>query len=144
MQAASVNLQNEPILAYVNEVLEESIAKSRKLSHELSPSFLYHGIAYVYILFMFHVVSGSHFLVSNLGEYAVSATGRITSLFGVIVFSAALVIGIHGMHVLLQDLLKEKIETGRELEERNALYTPPIIGDTTRARVDQDAFCGKL
>ncbi len=46
LQSASVNLQNNPILASVNEILEESIAKSRKLSHELSPPILYHGSLY--------------------------------------------------------------------------------------------------
>jgi signal transduction histidine kinase len=46
LQTANVNLQNDPILASVNEILEESIAKSRRLSHELSPPVLYHGSLY--------------------------------------------------------------------------------------------------
>jgi PAS domain S-box-containing protein len=46
LQAAKLNLPNEPSLEYVNEILEESIAKSRRLSHELSPPVLYHGSLY--------------------------------------------------------------------------------------------------
>jgi signal transduction histidine kinase/ActR/RegA family two-component response regulator len=46
LQAANVNLQNEPTLESVKEILVESIEKSRKLSHELSPPVLYHGSLY--------------------------------------------------------------------------------------------------
>jgi PAS domain S-box-containing protein len=46
LQAAQVNLPNEPNLECVNVILEESIAKSRRLSHELSPPVLYHGSLY--------------------------------------------------------------------------------------------------
>ena len=46
LQAAGINLKNDPILASVNEILEESISKSRRLSHELSPPVLYHGSLY--------------------------------------------------------------------------------------------------
>lgn len=46
LQAANQNLQNEPTFESVKEILVESIEKSRKLSHELSPPVLYHGSLY--------------------------------------------------------------------------------------------------
>ena len=46
LQAACINLKNDPILASVNEILEESIAITRRLSHELNPPVLYHGSLY--------------------------------------------------------------------------------------------------
>jgi PAS domain S-box-containing protein len=46
LKAANVNLQNEPTLEFVKEILVESIEKSRKLSHELSPPVLYYGSLY--------------------------------------------------------------------------------------------------
>ena len=46
LQGAVINLKNDPILSSVNEILEKSIDKSRRLSHELSPPVLYHGSLY--------------------------------------------------------------------------------------------------
>ena len=42
LQAISVDMPSEPTLTYVAELLEESIDKSRLLSHELSPAVLQH------------------------------------------------------------------------------------------------------
>jgi PAS domain S-box-containing protein len=43
LQSIAPNLPPEPMLANVEQLLEESIAKSRRLSHELSPAVLYHA-----------------------------------------------------------------------------------------------------
>jgi PAS domain S-box-containing protein len=43
LQAVSATLPHEPMLQHVNQILEESIAKSRRLSHELSPAVLHHS-----------------------------------------------------------------------------------------------------
>jgi signal transduction histidine kinase/ActR/RegA family two-component response regulator len=43
LQAVCADLPPEPILANVGKLLEESIAKSRRLSHELSPMMLHHS-----------------------------------------------------------------------------------------------------
>jgi PAS domain S-box-containing protein len=43
LQAACANLSSQPLLTNVGKMLEESIAKSRCLSHELSPMVLYHS-----------------------------------------------------------------------------------------------------
>jgi signal transduction histidine kinase len=37
------NFSNDPLLKYVGQILEESIAKTRQLSHELSPAVLHHS-----------------------------------------------------------------------------------------------------
>jgi PAS domain S-box-containing protein len=37
------NFPNEPLLKYVGQILEESITKTRSLSHELSPAVLHHS-----------------------------------------------------------------------------------------------------
>jgi PAS domain S-box-containing protein len=46
LQAIGRGSATEPVLAIVTEILEESIAKSRSLSHELSPPVLHHGSLY--------------------------------------------------------------------------------------------------
>ena len=43
LQAACESLPPEPMLANVEQLLEESIGKSRRLSHELSPAVLHHS-----------------------------------------------------------------------------------------------------
>lgn len=44
MQLQSIpNLSNEPQLLYVEQILTESITKTRRLSHELSPAVLHHS-----------------------------------------------------------------------------------------------------
>jgi PAS domain S-box-containing protein len=43
LQAACADLPSQPMLANVGKLLEESIAKSRRLSHELSPTLLHHS-----------------------------------------------------------------------------------------------------
>lgn len=46
LQAFCSGSATEPVLAIVTKILEESIAKSRRLSHELSPPVLHHGSLY--------------------------------------------------------------------------------------------------
>jgi signal transduction histidine kinase/ActR/RegA family two-component response regulator len=46
LQAIDSGSTSEPVLASVTQILEESIAKSRRLSHELSPPVLHHGSLY--------------------------------------------------------------------------------------------------
>ncbi|KJS30572.1 MAG: hypothetical protein VR64_15240 [Desulfatitalea sp. BRH_c12] len=46
LQAISGGSSTEPVLASVTQILEESIAKSRRLAHELSPPVLHRGSLY--------------------------------------------------------------------------------------------------
>jgi len=46
LQAASRDLPNEPVLANITQIIEETLAKSRRLSQDLSPPILHHGSLY--------------------------------------------------------------------------------------------------
>jgi PAS domain S-box-containing protein len=52
LQAVNKDLPTEPMLANVIQILEESIAKSRSLSHELSPPVLHHGDLYAALVWL--------------------------------------------------------------------------------------------
>ena len=58
LQMASANLPGHPMLVNVGQILEEAIAKSRSLSHELSPPVLHHS----------SLSAALHWLIRRMGE----------------------------------------------------------------------------
>ncbi len=58
LQMASAHLPGHPMLVNVGQILEEAIAKSRSLSHELSPPVLHHS----------SLSAALHWLIRRMGE----------------------------------------------------------------------------
>ncbi len=82
-----------------------------------------------FLVVMALVLTHTHALAPNLGDYALSTTGWVVAIVGFVLFSLLLILGIQAMHNVLGELIDAKVRVSLAVEQKS-LFLESILEST--------------